>query len=117
MDRGAWRATVQGSQRVGHNWATNTDVSIELSKPHWSFRDTSRLVPLLYILPVIWERKANWLPQSGVAECNLETSGLFSLLSKINGNISFSLQANKRLGLQQDFGLFALKKCVFLMSD
>ena len=24
MDRGAWRATVHGSQRVWHNWATNT---------------------------------------------------------------------------------------------
>ena len=24
MDRGAWQATVMGSQRVGHNWATNT---------------------------------------------------------------------------------------------
>ena len=24
MDRGAWQAIVQGSQRVGHEWATNT---------------------------------------------------------------------------------------------
>ena len=24
MDRGAWWATVHGSQRVRHNWATNT---------------------------------------------------------------------------------------------
>ena len=24
MDRGAWQATVQGSQRVGHDWVTNT---------------------------------------------------------------------------------------------
>ena len=24
MDRGAWRATVHGSQRVGHDWATDT---------------------------------------------------------------------------------------------
>ena len=24
MHRGAWRATVQGSQRVGHDWVTNT---------------------------------------------------------------------------------------------
>ena len=24
MDRGAWPATVMGSQRVGHDWATNT---------------------------------------------------------------------------------------------
>ena len=24
MDRGAWRATVHGLQRVGHDWATDT---------------------------------------------------------------------------------------------
>ena len=24
MDRGTWQATVHGSQRVGHNWVTNT---------------------------------------------------------------------------------------------
>ena len=24
IDRGAWQATVHGSQRVGHDWATNT---------------------------------------------------------------------------------------------
>ena len=27
MDRGAWRATVHGVERVGHNWATNTHFS------------------------------------------------------------------------------------------
>ena len=27
MDRGAWWATVHGSKRVGHNWATNTSLS------------------------------------------------------------------------------------------
>ena len=29
-DRGAWWATVRGSQRVGHSWATNTHMYISL---------------------------------------------------------------------------------------
>ena len=28
MDRGAWRATVHGSQRVGHDRASNTDTFV-----------------------------------------------------------------------------------------
>ena len=30
MDRGAWRAIVQGLQRVRHNWATNTTIVLYL---------------------------------------------------------------------------------------
>ena len=30
MNRGAWQATALGSERVGHNWATNTQTSLLL---------------------------------------------------------------------------------------
>ena len=32
MDRGAWQATVHGSQRVKHNWVTDTFTFIGLNK-------------------------------------------------------------------------------------
>ena len=34
MDRGAWRATVHGVARVGHNWA-HTHAPNNASTPHW----------------------------------------------------------------------------------
>ena len=35
MDRGAWRATDVGSQKVGHNWATVHSTSHYLSLTYW----------------------------------------------------------------------------------
>ena len=32
MDKGAWQATVDGLQRVGHNWATNTVYKMRYGK-------------------------------------------------------------------------------------
>ena len=44
MDRGAWWATVHGSQRVGHDWVTNT-------QEEWSFPSTQQRDPHLHVRP------------------------------------------------------------------
>ena len=45
MDRGTWWATVHGLQRVGHDWATNTQQYIILSLNSLHFTDHKKLRP------------------------------------------------------------------------
>ena len=60
IDRRAWRATVHGSQRIIHNWVTNTFTSLFpwLGEDDWWSCQQLKLDRLVH--------KTNWLSQSSL---------------------------------------------------
>ena len=77
MDREAWCAAVHGSQRVGHNWATELKWDLTLTQPHPKS-------------DALWRQRLSFLRQS-----RQHSAGFLTQSSKRNAQVAWKLMRQK----------------------